>query len=139
MNEHRGRMSTKIDLTLEQSQQGVSNDVLVRDFVEEHILTRNARSTKRLRELRRSSMEEIDYRCDTILDQGEPQEIEALDKPQNIKKHEINPHYCNEEKKNYWTCMNDDERINVTWEGISFKNWARVSHGKVDKMTEERI
>nr|GEZ16400.1 hypothetical protein [Tanacetum cinerariifolium] len=37
--------------------------------------------------------EEIDYRCDTILDQGEPQEIEALDKPQNIKKHEINPHY----------------------------------------------
>nr|GEV01853.1 ribonuclease H-like domain, reverse transcriptase, RNA-dependent DNA polymerase [Tanacetum cinerariifolium] len=30
MNEHKGIMQTKIELTLEQSQQGVSNDVLVR-------------------------------------------------------------------------------------------------------------
>ncbi|GKG23255.1 hypothetical protein Tco_0391291, partial [Tanacetum coccineum] len=29
MNVHKGRMPTKIELTLEQSQQGVSNDVLV--------------------------------------------------------------------------------------------------------------
>nr|GFC57505.1 hypothetical protein [Tanacetum cinerariifolium] len=29
MNEYKGRMPTKIELTLEQSQQGVSNDVLV--------------------------------------------------------------------------------------------------------------
>ncbi|GKF96735.1 hypothetical protein Tco_0292556, partial [Tanacetum coccineum] len=29
MNVYKGRMSSKIELTLEQSQQGVSNDVLV--------------------------------------------------------------------------------------------------------------
>nr|GFC00546.1 hypothetical protein [Tanacetum cinerariifolium] len=29
MNEYKGRMPTKIELTLEQSQQGVSKDVLV--------------------------------------------------------------------------------------------------------------
>ncbi|GJR65460.1 RNA-directed DNA polymerase, eukaryota [Tanacetum coccineum] len=29
--------------------------------------------------------------------------------------------------------------VDVAWEGMSFKDWMRVSNGKVDKMTEERI
>ncbi|GJS64738.1 serine--tRNA ligase-like protein [Tanacetum coccineum] len=42
-------------------------------------------------------------------------------------------------KKYYWICMNDDERIDVPWEGMSFKYGLRVSHGKVCKMSEQRI
>ncbi|GJR49665.1 hypothetical protein Tco_1400186 [Tanacetum coccineum] len=29
----------------------------------------------------------------------------------------------NEEKKRYWICMNDDKRLGVAWEGMSFKDW----------------
>ncbi|GJS27358.1 hypothetical protein Tco_0487978 [Tanacetum coccineum] len=36
----------------------------------------------------------------------------------------------NEEKKSYWTCMNDDERIDDLSKGMSFMDWVRVSHGK---------
>ncbi|GJT91235.1 DNA-binding pseudobarrel domain-containing protein [Tanacetum coccineum] len=43
----------------------------------------------------------------------------------------------NEENKSYWTCMNDDEKLDVAWEGMRFNDWVRVSHGKVRKMTEE--
>ncbi|GJX53075.1 hypothetical protein Tco_0281444 [Tanacetum coccineum] len=116
------------------------------------------------------SREEIDYRC-SMLDQGEPWEIEAVEEPNRNKSmvkpkehwcmailqqkgdgHELwasSDHYddqCNrgdvpdhDEMKCYWICMNDDKRLDVAWEGMSFKDWVRVSHGKVDKMTEERI
>ncbi|GKA39081.1 hypothetical protein Tco_0731632 [Tanacetum coccineum] len=36
----------------------------------------------------------------------------------------------NTEKNYYWGCLNDDKRLNVAWEGMSFKDWVRVSHGK---------
>ncbi|GJW42445.1 phospholipase-like protein [Tanacetum coccineum] len=42
-------------------------------------------------------------------------------------------------KKCYWGCLNDDKRLDVAWEGMSFEDWVRVSHGKVCEMTKERI
>nr|GEW22164.1 serine--tRNA ligase-like [Tanacetum cinerariifolium] len=45
----------------------------------------------------------------------------------------------NTEKKCYWICLNDDKMLDVAWEGMSFKDWVRVSHDKVCKMNEERI
>ncbi|GJT63637.1 hypothetical protein Tco_1015117 [Tanacetum coccineum] len=45
----------------------------------------------------------------------------------------------NTEKKCYWGCLNDDKRLDVAWEGMSPKDWVRVSHGKVCAMTKERI
>ncbi|GJW10770.1 hypothetical protein Tco_1576597 [Tanacetum coccineum] len=43
------------------------------------------------------------------------------------------------QKKCYWGCLNDDKRLDVAWEGMSPKDWVRVSHGKVCAMTKERI
>ncbi|GJU45701.1 hypothetical protein Tco_1202967, partial [Tanacetum coccineum] len=31
------------------------------------------------------------------------------------------------EVKHYWTCTNDDDRINLEWEGLSRANWIRAS------------
>ncbi|GJY59674.1 hypothetical protein Tco_0459566 [Tanacetum coccineum] len=45
----------------------------------------------------------------------------------------------NTKKKIYWCCLNDDKRLDVAWEGMSFKDWVRESQEKVRKMTEERI
>nr|GEU58671.1 hypothetical protein [Tanacetum cinerariifolium] len=33
----------------------------------------------------------------------------------------------NTEKKCYWCCLNDDKRLVVAWERMSFKDWIRVS------------
>ncbi|GKA07309.1 hypothetical protein Tco_0686533 [Tanacetum coccineum] len=47
--------------------------------------------------------------------------------------------FDNTEEKYYWCCLNDDKRIDVTWEGLSLTNWIRVRYGKVCKITKEII
>nr|GEV52058.1 hypothetical protein [Tanacetum cinerariifolium] len=75
------------------------------DFVKkEHILTWNARSTRKLRELKRSSIMSLE------------------DLFQTMVKIKLGDMSSNEENKGYWRCMNDDERVDVAWEGMSFKD-----------------
>ncbi|GKB07329.1 hypothetical protein Tco_0835613 [Tanacetum coccineum] len=57
-----------------------------------------------------------------------------------------NPHFdeCDggdnpRENKEYWESSNDDKRIDLEWEILSFDNWVKVAFGKVCKMTMERI
>ncbi|GJU97360.1 hypothetical protein Tco_1326631 [Tanacetum coccineum] len=45
----------------------------------------------------------------------------------------------NTKKKCYWGCLNDDKRLDVAWEGVSFKDWVRVSHGKKVEVTRYTI
>ncbi|GJX86981.1 RNA-directed DNA polymerase, eukaryota, reverse transcriptase zinc-binding domain protein [Tanacetum coccineum] len=37
------------------------------------------------------------------------------------------------EVKHYWTCTNDDDRINLEWEGLSQTNWIRARYDNVNK------
>ncbi|GJW32615.1 hypothetical protein Tco_0052647, partial [Tanacetum coccineum] len=128
---------------------------------EEALVYKTMESLKRIKE-------EIDYRC-SMLDQGEPQEIETFVKPNRKRDMDFSSgvkqkvYWCgailqqkgdgcefwascipyddqcnrgdfpdNTKKKCYWGCLNDDKRLDVAWEGVSFKDWVRVSHGKVE-------
>ncbi|GKB36535.1 hypothetical protein Tco_0881477 [Tanacetum coccineum] len=86
----------------------------------------------------KESQEEIDYRC-SMLDQGEPQEIETFVEPNRKHDMDLSSGYFpdNTKKKCYWGCLNDDKRLNVAWEGMSFKDWVRVSHGKEENTNTE--
>ncbi|GKB09182.1 hypothetical protein Tco_0837494 [Tanacetum coccineum] len=39
----------------------------------------------------------------------------------------------------YWESTNDNERVDLEWEELSFNNWVRIKFGKVCKMTRDRI
>ncbi|GJW15992.1 serine--tRNA ligase-like protein [Tanacetum coccineum] len=76
------------------------------------------------------SQDEIDYRW-SRLEQGEPWDIKVVEEPNRNKRRDMDSlsvvklkvHWCNKEKKCYWICMNDDKRLDVAWEGMSFKDW----------------
>ncbi|GKC14722.1 hypothetical protein Tco_1011504, partial [Tanacetum coccineum] len=40
-------------------------------------------------------------------------------------------------EKCYWGCLNDDKRLDVAWEGMTFEDWVRVSHGKEENTKTE--
>ncbi|GJS32985.1 RNA-directed DNA polymerase, eukaryota, reverse transcriptase zinc-binding domain protein [Tanacetum coccineum] len=41
--------------------------------------------------------------------------------------------------KHYWKSTNDNDRINLEWEGLSCTNWVRARYGNVNDITKERI
>ncbi|GJY04241.1 RNA-directed DNA polymerase, eukaryota, reverse transcriptase zinc-binding domain protein [Tanacetum coccineum] len=41
--------------------------------------------------------------------------------------------------KHYWKSTNDDDRIDLEWEGLSCTNWVRARYGNVSDITKERI
>ncbi|GJV58480.1 hypothetical protein Tco_1459485 [Tanacetum coccineum] len=41
--------------------------------------------------------------------------------------------------KHYWKGTNDNDRINLEWEGLSCTNWVRARYGNVNDITKERI
>ncbi|GJV56812.1 hypothetical protein Tco_1457817 [Tanacetum coccineum] len=44
-----------------------------------------------------------------------------------------------DDKKHYLGCMNDNEHLDLKWEGFSCNNSIRIRYRKVCKMTKERI
>ncbi|GJW38617.1 serine--tRNA ligase-like protein [Tanacetum coccineum] len=45
----------------------------------------------------------------------------------------------NDVERLYWESTNDNERVDLEWEELSFNNWVRIKFGKVCKMTRDRI
>ncbi|GKE13102.1 zinc knuckle CX2CX4HX4C containing protein [Tanacetum coccineum] len=45
----------------------------------------------------------------------------------------------NDVEKLYWESTNDNERVDLEWEELSFNNWVRLKFGRVCKMTKDRI
>ncbi|GJT65811.1 reverse transcriptase domain-containing protein [Tanacetum coccineum] len=41
--------------------------------------------------------------------------------------------------KHYWKSTNDDDRVDLEWEGLSCTNWVRARYGKVNDITKEMI
>ncbi|GJR86237.1 hypothetical protein Tco_0210248 [Tanacetum coccineum] len=41
--------------------------------------------------------------------------------------------------KHYWKGTNDNDRINLEWEGLSCTNWVRARYGNVNDITKERF
>nr|GFC85952.1 hypothetical protein [Tanacetum cinerariifolium] len=42
-------------------------------------------------------------------------------------------------EKLYWESTNDNERVDLGWEELSFNNWVRIKFGRLCKMTKDRI
>nr|GEV20618.1 hypothetical protein [Tanacetum cinerariifolium] len=45
----------------------------------------------------------------------------------------------NDVKRLYWDSTNDNERVDLEWEKLSFNNWVRIKFDKVCKITRDRI
>ncbi|GJW54683.1 hypothetical protein Tco_0098768 [Tanacetum coccineum] len=76
-------------------------------------------------EMRLESDEENEYRWDTTLNPGKPWDIDSVDsKPPNKEEYGMTLSY-----QTKWR-MHWCEAIMVQWEGMTFKDWLRASHGK---------
>ncbi|GJW35515.1 hypothetical protein Tco_0058435 [Tanacetum coccineum] len=42
-------------------------------------------------------------------------------------------------EKHYWENLNDNERVYLEWDDLSFNDWVRIKFGRVCKMTKDRI
>ncbi|GKE35549.1 hypothetical protein Tco_1454871, partial [Tanacetum coccineum] len=113
------------------------------------------------------SYEEIVYRC-CVIAQGEPR-IEKTKNETGMGPTQKRMHWCEaisrvnegvreywascdpcENKcnggdlpgidiKRYWESTNDNEGINLTWDNLSVNDWIKIRHGKVCKITRDRI
>ncbi|GJT20220.1 RNA-directed DNA polymerase, eukaryota, reverse transcriptase zinc-binding domain protein [Tanacetum coccineum] len=45
----------------------------------------------------------------------------------------------NNKMKHYWKSTNDDDRVDLEWEGLSCASWVRVRYGNINDITKERI
>ncbi|GJR22988.1 putative reverse transcriptase domain-containing protein [Tanacetum coccineum] len=200
MNENKGKIQTKVELTMEQSQQGVSDDVL---FAKEAMVSKTMESLKEiklnpplLKENRKiailqnqlpqkekdlgsfvlpCSIGDLTVR-NALADLGasisimsfsmykrlglgklEPVNmiVEMVDRTKSVPIKEscklwlfcdpykeecdggdLNDMSRKNDDKNLSTCVNNDERMEVSWERMRFKNWLRVSH---DSIKEEDL